>query len=99
MYREVLLVKYGEIALRGGNRRIYEDMLLNAIRRNLVATHPGEFAAYKEQGRFVIRRREAANNQPLGAIIPQVACIFGISSVTTAIRIEERGMDAIMAAS
>ncbi|MCL2168609.1 MAG: tRNA 4-thiouridine(8) synthase ThiI [Defluviitaleaceae bacterium] len=94
---EVLLVKYGEIALRGGNRRQYEDMLLNAIRRNLNATYPNEYTAYKEQGRFVVRKR-VADGEPLSHLIPHISCVFGISSVTTAMRIEERSMDGIMAA-
>jgi thiamine biosynthesis protein ThiI len=98
MYREVLLVKYGEIALRGGNRRIYEDMLLNAIRRNLAVIAPGEFTAYKEQGRFVIRFKDSSADGSLEHIIPHVACVFGISSVCAAIRLQSRDMDDIMQA-
>jgi len=98
-YREVLLIKYGEIALRGGNRRMYEDMLLNAIRRNLNSVAAGEYTAYKEQGRFVVRRRDEGAGGSLAYLMPHIFCIFGISSVTTAIRMTERTMDGILQAS
>ena len=98
-YREVLLIKYGEIALRGGNRRMYEDMLLNAIRRNLNSVAAGEYTAYKEQGRFVVRRRDEGAGGSLAYLMPHISCIFGISSVTTAIRMTERTMDGILQAS
>jgi len=96
-YREVLLVKYGEIALRGGNRRIYEDMLLNAIRRNLNNIAPSEYTAYKEQGRFVVRRKneDEGDASSLTHLIPHISCIFGISSVTTALRSSKRSLEGI----
>ena len=97
-YREVLLVKYGELALRGGNRRIYEDMLLNAIRRNLNNVAAGEYTAYKEQGRFVVRRKNEEDATALTHLIPDVSCIFGISSVTTALRCSQRTLDGIKVA-
>jgi len=97
-YREVLLVKYGEIALRGGNRRIYEDMLLNAIRRNLNNIAAGLYTAYKEQGRFVVRRKNEEDTSTLAHLIPHVSCIFGISSVCTALRFSTRSIDGIQQA-
>ena len=98
-YNEVLLIKYGEIALRGGNRRMYEDMLLNAIRRNLNLVAQGEYSAYKEQGRFVIKYKDPDATGTLAHLIPHVACVFGVASVCAAIRLKERNMQAVMDAS
>ena len=98
-YQEVLLIKYGEIALRGGNRRMYEDMLLNAIRRNLNLVAQGEYSAYKEQGRFVVKHKDENATGTLAHLIPQVADVFGVASVCAAIRLKERDMQAVMDAS
>jgi thiamine biosynthesis protein ThiI len=103
--QEVLLIKYGEIALRGGNRRIYEDMLMNAIRKNLRSAsfagpseHEG-FTVYKEQGRFVVRNKNISSGQVMPNITPLVSCIFGITSVCPAIRLTSWDLDDIMSAS
>ena len=42
MAKEVILLKLGEIALKGLNRRTFENVLLKNIRRRL--TGAGEFA-------------------------------------------------------
>jgi len=89
--QEILLIKYGEIALRGGNRRIYENMLLDAIRKNLNRAGAEGFSMYREQGRFVVE------GQGLSALLPHITCIFGITSVCRGIRLSERSLDAIHA--
>ncbi|MCL2349950.1 MAG: tRNA 4-thiouridine(8) synthase ThiI [Defluviitaleaceae bacterium] len=94
--QEILLIKYGEIALRGGNRRIYENMLLTAIRKNISSVEQGAFVAYKEQGRFVVRANDPA--APLSHLIPHITCIFGITGVCRGIRLETRDMEGIKAA-
>jgi len=89
--KEVLIIKYGEIALRGKNRYIYENMLLDAIRKNLEGMG-GSFWLHKEQGRFVAEWDDAAD---FSRIIPLVTCIFGITSVCVAVKLTEQGMENI----
>jgi len=84
--KRVLMIKYGEIALRGRNRYIYENMLLDAIRRNLrlAGFDDSEFRLGKEQGRFVVEWTEEVD---FGRILPHVASIFGITSVGIAVKL------------
>ncbi|MCL2376684.1 MAG: tRNA 4-thiouridine(8) synthase ThiI [Defluviitaleaceae bacterium] len=91
--KEVLIIKYGEIALRGKNRYIYENMLLDAVRKNL-AGH-GDFWVHKEQGRFVV---EWSHDADFSRAIPQVTCIFGITSVCVAVKLLDHSMESIQAA-
>ena len=35
MEEKVLIVRYGEIAMRGNNRKLFVTRLVNAIRKNL----------------------------------------------------------------
>ena len=89
--RKVLIIKYGEIALRGKNRHIYENMLLEAIRKNLDMITSG-FTVYKEQGRLIVR---FDNDIDLHAIIPHVACIFGITHVCEGVRLDDNALENI----
>ena len=86
----MLIIKYGEIALRGKNRYIYENMLMDSVRRNLAGF--GDFWVHKEQGRFVVEWNDEAD---FARAIPQITCIFGITSVCVAVRLEERGLETI----
>ena len=92
--KEVLIIKYGEIALRGKNRYIYENMLLDAVRKNL-AGHD-DFWVHKEQGRFVV---EWSSDADFSRAIPQVTCIFGITSVCVAVKLDDHSMQSIQDAS
>jgi len=90
--KEVLIIKYGEIALRGKNRYIYENMLLDAVRKNLNGC--GDFWVHKEQGRFVA---EWNGDVDFARIIPKVSCIFGITSVCVAVKLTEQSLEAMQA--
>ena len=52
MYKS-FLVKYGEIGVKGKNRYIFENMLMEQIRHTL-KTAEGEFEVTKEQGRIYV---------------------------------------------
>jgi len=92
--KEVLMIKYGEIALRGRNRFIYENMLLDAVRRNLRGGgfEDSEFKLSREQGRFVAEWHEDVD---FGRVVPLITCIFGITSVGVAVKLAEHGLEAI----
>ena len=82
--KEVLIVKYGEIALRGRNRYIYENMLMDAIGKNLKGH--GEFKLHKEQGRFVIERLGGAFGVTGGAFGGAIGSAGDISRDTGDVR-------------
>ena len=91
---QVLIIKYGEIALRGRNRRIYENMLLDAIRRNLRGAGYADERFYlsREQGRFAVEFNDGTD---LSRVLPHITCIFGITSVCVAAKLLNSDMTAI----
>ena len=52
--RKIMLVKYGEVALRQGNRGYYEKQIMDDIRRRIKDLHSGNIRVFREQGRFLI---------------------------------------------
>ena len=48
-----LLIKYGEIGIKGKNRYLFEDRLSDRIREALSGVR-GEFSVRKEQGRIYV---------------------------------------------
>ena len=50
--REILLLKYGEIVLKGANKRYFEDMLLRQLRRK--AKPLGDFEIYRSQSTIYV---------------------------------------------
>jgi len=72
---KVLLVKYGEIALRKGNRAFFEHKLLDAIRHNLKGLG---LRVAREQGRFLIE--DPTGDIDSDAILPRIRHIFGLTN-------------------
>lgn len=81
--KNVLLVKYGEILLRGKNRKLIENQLSANIEKNL--KNLGEFHIYKDQGRFIVERKDD-KDLDFDKVIPLVVNIFGITAVCPAIK-------------
>ena len=50
---KTFLIKYGEIAIKGKNRHLFEDALVRQIRHALKKCD-GTFTVYKEQGRIFV---------------------------------------------
>ncbi|MCL1925243.1 MAG: THUMP domain-containing protein, partial [Defluviitaleaceae bacterium] len=74
------LLKYGEIALRGKNRHLFENKLMNTV-SNIVGVR-----VQKEQGRFLVK--DITNIEPLQNII-------GISAVCPVDIIEKDDIDSL----
>ena len=77
MEERVLLVKYGEIAMRGNNRQLFVKRLVETIRKNIDSD--GDFYVVREQGRLIVESRGTEIN--FGTMIPKVNRIFGILGV------------------
>ena len=82
--RNVLLVKYGEIALRGKNRGIAENRLIKAIIKRL-EPYPG-YMVYKEQGRILVVNEEGEFDYDV--VIGLVTKVFGVTAVCPAVQTE-----------
>ena len=83
--KEVILLKYGEIALKGLNKRTFEDILIRNIRRKLDGF--GEFDITKAQSTIYI---EPINEDAdIDAALSAMKKVFGISVVCKALSVEK----------
>lgn len=89
MAEKVLILKYGEIAMRGNNRYLFISRLVSAIRKNI--DDEGDFYVVKEQGRLIIESRGTEIN--FDRIIPKVTPIFGIIAVCPGIKTQDQSME------
>lgn len=77
--KEIILAKYGEIILKGGNRARFENILLNNIRNSL-----------KEVAEFKMRLAQAtvyvdvSDEEKTDIVVERLSKIFGLVSVTRA---------------
>ena len=90
MPQEVILLKLGEIALKGLNRRSFEDVLLKNIRRRLQSA--GEFSVSARQSTvYVVPENPQAD---LDLAEERVSQVFGVVGYARAGG-GEKGLDAI----
>ena len=89
MEDRVLIIKYGEIAMRGKNRSILEDRIIKSIRRNVDPY--GRFFVRREQGRFVLE--DLGGEMDFDLVIPKVCPIFGLLGVSPATRTDDQSME------
>jgi thiamine biosynthesis protein ThiI len=90
--KNVFLVKYGEIAIKGKNRYLFENRLVDTIRKSL--NDLGMFSVKKEQGRIMVEplAEELIDEQP---IIDKLSKIFGIVGIAYGLKHEELSMEAV----
>ena len=87
----ILLVKYGEIAMRGKNRYLFENKLIHIIIKNLEDLEG--YKVYKEQGRLLVKCEQG--DFDYDAVIPKVVNILGVVAVCPGIEIQEKNMEII----
>lgn len=89
--KELVLIKYGEIILKGLNRHVFEDRLVNNIKKVV-----GEKAkVYKSRATIYA---EPASPQYNDEIVEKVSRVFGVVSVNRA-AICEKSLESILAVS
>lgn len=81
----VLLVRYGEIILKGLNRPIFEDALVRNIRHRL--RNEGEYKIYKSQATIYIEPQEG--DDQTDRIHEKLKKIFGIVSIVEAYKTDK----------
>ncbi len=92
MYGEkAWIVRYGEIAMRGNNRKLFVTRLVNAIRKNL--DDMGDYYVVREQGRLIVEDR--GGEMDFDKVIPRVVCILGITGVCPALKTTEQDIENI----
>ena len=89
--QEVILVKLGEIVLKGLNRRVFEDRLLKNIRRRI--QRAGSFDVYSMQSTIYIVPKDA--DADIDEAEERVAKVFGVIGYTRAC-VCPKEMDAIL---
>ncbi len=75
--KEIILAKYGEIALKGDNRSTFEDILSRNIKRRLKRL--GSFSLNRRQSTVYIEPLE--EDIDIDAAVAEVKKIFGISAI------------------
>ena len=84
--RNILIVRLGEVALKGANKSYFERVLLDRVRNNLrgiAKIGDGQpIDCYRSEGLIYVK---ALKDLDLNLIIKQVTKVFGVQSVSVAI--------------
>ena len=86
---KAFLIKYGEIGIKGKNRRLFEDALVHQIKYALKPVE-GEFSITREQGRIYI---EALSDYDYDETIESLRCVFGIVGICPVVLAKEEGFE------
>lgn len=89
--KEIILIKNGELALKGLNRMTFEDILIKNIRRKIGKL--GDFSVRKAQSTIYIEPRH--EDFPFGEALEEMKKVFGIAAFSRALTVE-KDMDAIL---
>ena len=88
MEEKVLIVKFGEVAMRGNNRHIFISQLVKTMRNNL--DKEGDFYIVKEQGRLIVEDR--GSEMDYDRVIPKLVPIFGLVGVCPGVKTTDQPM-------
>lgn len=83
------LLKYGEIFLKGKNRYVFEDILVDQVRRAVVKCD-GEFKVHKSLSRIYV---EALSDFDYDELIETLKCVFGVIAICPVLVLEDNGFN------
>ena len=86
---QAFLIKYGEIGIKGKNRYLFEDALVNQIKHTLKGVE-GSFKVTKEQGRIYIEAQESFDFEETTEALQRV---FGIVGICPVVILEDEGFE------
>ena len=89
MRYSTLLIKYAEIAIKGKNRYIFEDTLVNQI-KNALKRVDGDFKISKVQGRIYV---DVDTEYDYDETIDALTKVFGITAICPVVRLEDEGFE------
>lgn len=87
--KNVLLVKYGEIATRGNNRYLVENRLIKTLIGRLEDLET--YRVYKEQGRLLIVNE--AGSVDYEQVLPRVITTLGVTAVCPCVEVEDQSLE------
>ena len=87
--RQAILVKYGEIAIKGKNRYLFEDQLVKQINYSLKPVE-GNFLVQKQQGRIFVT---ADGDFDMDEALTAIGRVFGIVGISPCYLTEDEGFD------
>ena len=90
MIKEILLCKYGEIVLKGANRKYFEDMLCREMKKR--ARNYGNFDIYRAQSTIYIDPKD--DSADLDGMFEAASKVFGIAAIARA-AVCEKNMESI----
>lgn len=83
------LIKYGEIAIKGKNRYLFEDKLVEMLNFALKPVE-GEFEITKEQGRIYVN---VLGEYDYDEAVDAMTKVFGVVGVCPMVQVEEHGFE------
>ncbi|WP_058485397.1 tRNA uracil 4-sulfurtransferase ThiI [Defluviitalea phaphyphila] len=88
--KNIYLIKYGEIAIKGKNRYLFENALITNIKRSIKEL--GNFHIQKDQGRILVEPEENIDSDK---IMNRLTKIFGVVGVCLGIKNDNINMETI----
>ena len=89
--KEILLLKYGEIVLKGANKKYFEDMLCRQLRRKAKAH--GNFEIYRSQSTIYVQPKDDFCD--MDGMMAAAGKVFGIVAICRA-AVCEKNMESIL---
>ena len=86
---QTFLIKYGEIFLKGKNRYVFEDALVDQV-RNAVLKVEGEFKVHKYLSRIYV---EAVEEFDYDELVSALKKVFGITAICPVLVLDDEGFD------
>ena len=87
---KAFLIKYAEIGVKGRNRYIFEDALVQQMKYALKRCE-GEFSIRKEQGRIYVD--VLSDYYDYDEVVENLSRVFGISHICPMIQLEDEGFE------
>ena len=87
------LIKYAEIGVKGKNRYLFEDALVQQIKYALKRCD-GEFKVHKTQGRIYV---DALTDFDFDETVDNLKTVFGISGICPVVYVEDEGFEKLCA--
>jgi len=83
------LIKYAEIGIKGKNRYLFEDALIQQIKYALKKCE-GKFLVHKTQGRIYV---DAQTEFDFDEVVEHLQKVFGISGICPVVYVEDEGFE------
>lgn len=88
---KTFLIKYGEIAIKGKNRHLFEDALVKQICHALKRCE-GKFHVHREQGRIYV---DCLEEYDFEETVDRLQHVFGIVGICPVMVVEDKGIEAL----